>query len=96
MPVAVALPDPREVDDYAASAIWDASIVKVILVGASASKDLQELSVLIGERNELTDQHHEHRALRLSLAPTLDATRPDHAARVHPNDALRDWTCPSA
>lgn len=38
--------------DHAASAIWDASIVKVILGGTSASKDLQELSILIGERNE--------------------------------------------
>jgi type IV secretion system protein VirD4 len=41
--------------DHAASAIWDASIVKVILGGASASRDLQELSVLIGERDEQTD-----------------------------------------
>jgi type IV secretory pathway TraG/TraD family ATPase VirD4 len=41
--------------DHAASAIWDASIVKVILGGASASKDLQELSILIGERDEHTD-----------------------------------------
>jgi hypothetical protein len=41
--------------DHAASAIWDASIVKIILGGASASKDLQELSLLIGERDELAD-----------------------------------------
>jgi type IV secretion system protein VirD4 len=41
--------------DHAASTIWDASIVKVVLGGASASKDLQELSVLIGERDERTD-----------------------------------------
>jgi type IV secretory pathway TraG/TraD family ATPase VirD4 len=41
--------------DHAASTIWDASIVKVILGGASASKDLQELSVLIGEREERSD-----------------------------------------
>lgn len=39
----------------AASAIWDASIVKVILGGASASRDLQELSALVGERDELSD-----------------------------------------
>jgi type IV secretion system protein VirD4 len=41
--------------EHAASTIWDASIVKVILGGASASKDLQELSVLIGEREEVSD-----------------------------------------
>ncbi len=41
--------------DHAATTIWDASIVKVILGGASASKDLQELSVLIGERDERSD-----------------------------------------
>jgi type IV secretion system protein VirD4 len=41
--------------EHAASTIWDASIVKVILGGASASRDLQELSVLIGEREERSD-----------------------------------------
>jgi type IV secretion system protein VirD4 len=41
--------------DHGASTIWDASIVKVILGGASASRDLQELSVLIGERDECSD-----------------------------------------
>lgn len=41
--------------DHAASAIWDAAIVKVILGGSSASKDLQELSSLIGERDETID-----------------------------------------
>ncbi|RNM12255.1 TraM recognition domain-containing protein [Nocardioides pocheonensis] len=41
--------------EHAASTIWDASIVKVILGGASASKDLQELSLLIGERDEASD-----------------------------------------
>src|SRR5581483_1143644 len=41
----------------AAHAIWDASIVKVILGGASASRDLQELSALIGDRYEDTETH---------------------------------------
>ena len=41
--------------DHAASTIWDASIVKVILGGASASRDLQELSVLLGDRDERSD-----------------------------------------
>lgn len=56
MPVLQSLSQARDRwGDHAASAIWDASIVKVILGGASASKDLQELSVLIGERDERTD-----------------------------------------
>ncbi|MFV0461340.1 MAG: type IV secretory system conjugative DNA transfer family protein [Actinomycetales bacterium] len=38
-----------------ANAIWDASIVKIILGGASSSRDLQDLSTLIGERDEYTD-----------------------------------------
>ncbi len=41
--------------DHAAGAIWDASIVKVILGGTSAARDLQDLSALIGERDERTD-----------------------------------------
>ena len=40
-----------------ANAIWDASIVKVILGGASNSRDLQDLSTLIGERDESTDSY---------------------------------------
>lgn len=56
MPVLQSLSQARNRwGDHAASAIWDASIVKVILGGASASKDLQELSTLIGERDEVTD-----------------------------------------
>ncbi len=38
-----------------AAAIWDAAIVKIILGGASHSHDLQDLSTLIGERDETTD-----------------------------------------
>lgn len=56
MPVLQSLSQARSKwGDHAASTIWDASIVKVILGGASASKDLQELSVLIGERDERSD-----------------------------------------
>ncbi|MGO2863294.1 MAG: TraM recognition domain-containing protein, partial [Brevibacterium sp.] len=40
---------------HQAGAIWDASIVKILLGGASNSRDLQDLSTLIGERDELTD-----------------------------------------
>jgi type IV secretion system protein VirD4 len=56
MPVLQSLSQARNRwGDHAAGAIWDASIVKVILGGTSASKDLQELSVLIGEREERTE-----------------------------------------
>ncbi|WP_051485669.1 TraM recognition domain-containing protein [Nocardioides sp. J54] len=56
MPVLQSLSQARNKwGDHAASTIWDASIVKVILGGASASKDLQELSVLIGDRDERSD-----------------------------------------
>jgi type IV secretory pathway TraG/TraD family ATPase VirD4 len=56
MPVLQSLAQARSKwGDHAASTIWDASIVKVILGGASASKDLQELSVLSGERDEPSD-----------------------------------------
>src|SRR5215212_3670313 len=41
--------------DHAAGAIWEASIVKVILGGTSSARDLQDLSALIGERDERTD-----------------------------------------
>jgi type IV secretion system protein VirD4 len=39
----------------AAGAIWDASIVKIILGGGSNSRDLQDLSALIGDRDDHTD-----------------------------------------
>lgn len=56
MPVLQSLSQARaKWGEHAASTIWDASIVKVILGGASASKDLQELSVLIGERDDPND-----------------------------------------
>ena len=56
MPVLQSLAQAREKwSENAASAIWDAAIVKIILGGASNSKDLQDLSTLIGERDEITD-----------------------------------------
>jgi type IV secretory pathway TraG/TraD family ATPase VirD4 len=39
----------------AAAAVWGASIVKIVLGGGSDRDDLQDLSTLIGERDELTD-----------------------------------------
>lgn len=38
-----------------AGAIWDASIVKVILGGAANARDLQDISALLGERDDTTD-----------------------------------------
>ena len=56
MPVLQSLAQAREKwSENAAGAIWDASIVKIILGGASNSKDLADLSTLIGERDEVTD-----------------------------------------
>ena len=56
MPVLQSLSQARDRwGDHAASAIWDASIVKVVLGGSSAARDLQDLSALIGERDEHTD-----------------------------------------
>src|SRR5580765_767537 len=40
--------------EHAASAIWDAAIVKVILGGGSNARDLEDLSTLIGQRDEHT------------------------------------------
>ncbi|TAM70261.1 MAG: type VI secretion protein [Microbacteriaceae bacterium] len=56
MPVLQSLAQAREKwSENAAGAIWDASIVKVILGGVSNSKDLHDLTTLIGERDEVTD-----------------------------------------
>ncbi|AMG82882.1 MULTISPECIES: TraM recognition domain-containing protein [Micrococcales] len=56
VPVLQSLAQAREKwSENAASAIWDASIVKIILGGASNSRDLNDLSTLIGERDEITD-----------------------------------------
>lgn len=58
MPVLQSLAQAREKwGDNAATAIWDASIVKIILGGASNSRDLQDLTTLIGDRDEITDSH---------------------------------------
>ena len=56
MPVLQSLSQARDKwGDHAAGAIWDASIVKLILGGIASAKDLQDLSALIGERDERTD-----------------------------------------
>ncbi|MFT4123904.1 MAG: type IV secretory system conjugative DNA transfer family protein [Microbacteriaceae bacterium] len=56
MPVLQSLAQAREKwSENAAGAIWDTSIVKIILGGASNAKDLYDLTTLIGERDEVTD-----------------------------------------
>lgn len=72
MPVLQSLAQARgKWGDHAANAIWDAAITKVILGGASATKDLQDLSALIGERDEHTDTliigDHGSRSLQRSV-----------------------------
>ena len=61
MPVLQSLAQARDRwSEHQAGAIWDASIVKIILGGASNSRDHQDLSTLIGERHEYTDLTHIH------------------------------------
>jgi type IV secretion system protein VirD4 len=56
MPVLQSLAQARtKWGDNAAGTIWDSSIVKIVLGGASNSRDLHDLSTLIGERDETTD-----------------------------------------
>ena len=56
MPVLQSLTQARSKwSDNAAGAIWDASIAKIVLGGASNSRDLHDLSTLIGDRDEATD-----------------------------------------
>jgi len=38
--------------EHAASAVWDAAIVKIVLGGGSTARDLDDLSRLIGQREE--------------------------------------------
>ena len=55
MPVLQSLAQARtKWGDHAATAIWDAAITKIILGGASGSRDLQDLSTLIGDRDDHT------------------------------------------
>jgi len=55
MPVLQSLAQARQKwGQDAANAIWDASIVKIILGGASSPSDLRDIATLIGERDETT------------------------------------------
>ena len=87
MPVLQSLSQARSKwGDHAASTIWDASIVKIILGGASASKDLQELSVLIGERDERSDTVtiSDHGARSLQRSTRRIAVMPPERIRTLP------------
>jgi len=56
MPVLQSLAQARDRwGENLANAIWDSAIVKILLGGASNSRDLQDLCTLIGERDEETD-----------------------------------------
>ncbi|WP_448071045.1 type IV secretory system conjugative DNA transfer family protein [Georgenia yuyongxinii] len=56
MPVLQSLSQARaRWGDHNAGAIWDASIVKIVLGGASVAKDLHDVSGLLGDRDETTD-----------------------------------------
>ena len=109
LPVLQSLSQARDKwGDHAAGAIWDASIVKVILGGTSAASDLRDLSALIGERDETTDSvsvgDHGSRSLQRStrrvsvLPPEAIRTLPFGTALVLLRSSppvvtrLRPWT----
>ena len=109
MPVLQSLSQARDKwGDHAAGAIWDASIVKVIFGGTSSARDLQDLSALIGERDEQTDTisvgDHGSRSLQRStrrvpvMPPETIRTLPFGTALVLLRSApplvtdLRPWT----
>jgi type IV secretory pathway TraG/TraD family ATPase VirD4 len=109
MPVLQSLSQARDKwGDHAAGAIWDASILKVVLGGTSSARDLQDLSALIGERDERTDTisvgDYGSRSLQRSMRrvpvmpPELIRTLPFGTALVLLRSAppivtdLRPWT----
>lgn len=109
MPVLQSLSQARDKwGDHATGAIWDASIVKIILGGTSAARDLQDLSALIGERDENTDTisvgDHGSRSLQRStrrvpvMPPETIRTLPFGTALVLLRSSpplvtdLRSWT----
>ncbi len=109
MPVLQSLAQARQKwSENAATAIWDASIVKIILGGASGSRDLQDLSTLIGDRDESTDSQtvgdHGSRSSQRSvrrvaiMPPDVIRTFPYGTALVLLRSAppivtrMREWT----
>lgn len=109
LPVLQSLAQAREKwGENNAMALWDSSIVKIILGGASNSKDLQDLSALIGERDEHTDSvttdaygaHSSQRSIRrvAIMPPEVLRTMPFGTGIVMLRSArpivtnLRRWT----
>ena len=73
MPVLQSLAQARNKwGDHAASTIWDASIVKIILGGASASTRSSG-AVDIDRRTRRTLGHSQHRRLRTAVASAIDS-----------------------
>ena len=84
MPVLQSLAQAREKwSEHAAGAIWDASIVKVILGGASNSRDLHDLTTLIGDRDEVTD------STTIGDHGSRSAQRSIRRVPIMPPDAIR-------
>lgn len=84
LPVLQSLAQARDKwSENQAGAIWDASIVKILLGGASNSKDLQDLSTLIGERDEYTD------SITLGDHGTRQNQRSVRRVAIFPPDRLR-------
>ena len=89
MPVLQSLSQARDKwGDHAAGAIWDASIVKVILGGTSV-RPRPPGPLRPHRRTRRTHRHHLRRRLRLPVAATLHPPRAGHAARDDPHPALR-------
>jgi len=67
--------------EHQASAIWDAASVKLILGGGSNARDLQDLSKLIGQRDErkytesIGADGHRSRSSSLHETPVMDTSR---------------------
>lgn len=109
LPVLQSLAQAREKwGENNANALWDSSIVKILLGGGSNSRDLQDLSALIGERDERTDSvttdaygaHSSQRSIRRVpiLPPDVLRTLPFGTGVVMLRSArpiittLRPWT----
>lgn len=84
MPVLQSLSQARDKwGEHASGAIWDAAIVKIILGGAAAARDLQDLSTLIGEREE------RHDTLVVGDYGSRSLQRSTHRVPILPPDAIR-------
>jgi type IV secretory pathway TraG/TraD family ATPase VirD4 len=87
MPVLQSLAQARQKwGSDAAQAIWDASIVKIVLGGASSTSDLRDLSTLIGERDETTvsDTRADNGSLSTQRSIRRVAVMPPEAIRTLP------------